>query len=116
MSTKWKISVGTRARSDQYAPGALLICVGNPKPCCAWNDLQRIYKTAQQDGADFNLAYIGSEFNYPHNEKFDPEYINRLFDHAYQLSVNGYLTRMPRSPKAAAKCLTKVSMAPLVAA
>jgi Epoxide hydrolase N terminus len=26
------------------------------------------------------------------------------------------LTRMPRSPKAAAKCLTKVSMAPLVAA
>ena len=26
------------------------------------------------------------------------------------------LTRMPRSPKAAAKCSTKVSMAPLVAA
>jgi len=54
------------------------------------SDLHRIYQTAQQDGVDFNLAYIGSDFNYPHNEKFDPEYMKRLFDYAYQLSVQGY--------------------------
>jgi hypothetical protein len=54
------------------------------------NDLQRIYQTARQDGVDFNLAYIGSDFNYPHNENFDPEYMKRLFDYAYQLSAKGY--------------------------
>jgi hypothetical protein len=54
------------------------------------NDLQRIYQTARQDGVDFNLAYIGSDFNYPHNEDFDPEYMKRLFDYAYQLSAKGY--------------------------
>jgi hypothetical protein len=54
------------------------------------SDLHRIYQTAQQDGVDFNLAYIGSDFNYPRNEKFDPEYMKRLFDYAYQLSAKGY--------------------------
>jgi hypothetical protein len=39
---------------------------------------------------DFNLAYIGSDFNYPHNEEFDPEYMKRLFDYAYRLSAEGY--------------------------
>jgi predicted acylesterase/phospholipase RssA len=54
------------------------------------SDLERLYQTAKQDGADFNLAYIGSDFSYPHNERFDPEYMKRLFDYAYQLSVKGY--------------------------
>jgi hypothetical protein len=54
------------------------------------SDLERIYQTAARDGVDFNLAYIGSDFNYPHNKTFDPEYMKRLFDYAYQLSVNGY--------------------------
>ena len=54
------------------------------------SDLQRIYQTAQQDGVDFNLAYIGSDFSYPHHKEFDPEYMKRLSDYAYQLSVKGY--------------------------
>jgi hypothetical protein len=54
------------------------------------SDLQRIYQSARQDRVDFNLAYIGSDFNYPHSENFDPEYMKRLFDYAYQLSVKGY--------------------------
>ena len=54
------------------------------------SDLERIYHTAAQDGVDFNLAYIGSDFNYPHNKRFDPEYMRRLFDYAYQRSANGY--------------------------
>jgi hypothetical protein len=54
------------------------------------SDLQRIYQTAQHDGADFNLAYIGSDFNHPHKGKFEGEYMKQLFDYAYQLSVKGY--------------------------
>ena len=54
------------------------------------SDLHLIYQTAQRDGVDFNLAYIASDFNYPHNKNFDPEYMRRLFDYAYQLSAKGY--------------------------
>jgi hypothetical protein len=54
------------------------------------SDLQRIYQTARRDGVDFNLAYVGSDFNYPHKETFDPEYMKRLFDYAYQLGAKGY--------------------------
>lgn len=54
------------------------------------SDLERIYRMAQQDGADFNLAYIGSDFYFPRNQKFDGEYMKRLFDYAFQLSAKGY--------------------------
>lgn len=54
------------------------------------SDLERIYRMAQQDGADFNLAYIGADFSFAHNRKFDGEYMKRLFDYAFQLSANGY--------------------------
>ena len=54
------------------------------------SDLQRIYQTAQRDGADFNLAYIGSDFGYPHNARFDGEYMRQLFEYAYRLSAKGY--------------------------
>ena len=42
------------------------------------SDLERIYRMAQQDGADFNLAYIGSDFNFAHDRKFDGEYMKRF--------------------------------------
>jgi hypothetical protein len=54
------------------------------------SDLDRIYDTAQQDGVDFNLAYIGSDFSDVHNEEFNTAYMKQLFDYAYQLSVKGY--------------------------
>jgi hypothetical protein len=54
------------------------------------NDLDRIYLTAQQDGVDFNLAFIGPDFAYPHKEAFATDYMRRLYDYAYQLSVKGY--------------------------
>ncbi len=53
------------------------------------SDLKRIYETARRDGVDFNLAYIGSEFSHPHKEEFNPEYMKRLFEYGYQLSVKG---------------------------
>jgi len=54
------------------------------------SDLERIYRMAQQDGADFNLAYIGADFDVTHDRKFDGEYMKRLFDYAFQLSTKGY--------------------------
>ncbi|AWY38388.1 patatin family protein [Pseudomonas putida] len=54
------------------------------------SDLERIYRMAQQDGADFNLAYIGADFDVAHLRKFDGEYMRRLFDYAFQLSAKGY--------------------------
>lgn len=48
-------------------------------------DVDRIYTTALEDGADFNLAYIGRDFSYPHTEVFDNAYMKRLHDYAYAL-------------------------------
>jgi predicted acylesterase/phospholipase RssA len=47
------------------------------------NDLYRIYMTTQRDGVDFNLAFIGNEFAAPHEEDFDPVYMNALFEYGY---------------------------------
>ena len=54
------------------------------------SDLGKIYLTAQQDKADFNLAYIGSDFKHPHEKDFDTEYMKRLFEHSYKLGAQGY--------------------------
>ncbi|QJI45503.1 patatin family protein [Pseudomonas sp. ADAK2] len=54
------------------------------------SDLDRIYRIAQQDGADFNLAYIGADFDDARNHRFEGAYMKRLFDYAFELSAKGY--------------------------
>jgi predicted acylesterase/phospholipase RssA len=53
-------------------------------------DLYRIYATAQQDGIDFNLAYIPPTFNVPLTEPFEQHYMNELFNLGYELGRSGY--------------------------
>jgi predicted acylesterase/phospholipase RssA len=53
-------------------------------------DLYRIYATAQQDGIDFNLAYIPPTFNEPLTEPFEQHYMNELFSIGYELGRSGY--------------------------
>jgi hypothetical protein len=53
-------------------------------------DLYRIYATAQQDGLDYNLAYIGADFSAEHKEDFDTAYMRALFDYGYRLGRKGY--------------------------
>lgn len=53
-------------------------------------DLYRIYLTAQHDGLDYNLAYIGADFNAEHKEDFDTVYMKALFEYGYQLARQGY--------------------------
>jgi hypothetical protein len=55
------------------------------------SDVHRIYETAQQDGVNLNLAYIGTDFDAKPHARFDTVYMKRLFDYAYQASVRGYL-------------------------
>ena len=53
-------------------------------------DLDRLYLVAKKDGVDFNLAYIGADFNAEHKEDFDTAYMQALFDYGYQLGRKGY--------------------------
>lgn len=55
-----------------------------------YNDVFRIYTTTQRDGVDFNLAYIGSDFNAEHKVPFDQSYMRALFDYGYQRARVGY--------------------------
>ena len=52
-------------------------------------DLYRIYHTTQVDGVSFNLAYIGSDFKFPHMTEFDTLYMQALFDYGYQQGLSG---------------------------
>ena len=53
-------------------------------------DLMRIYYTAKEEGIDYNLAYIGQEFDKPEVGDFDKAYMNSLFDYAYAKAQAGY--------------------------
>jgi predicted acylesterase/phospholipase RssA len=55
-----------------------------------YNDVLRMYNTTQHDGIDFNLAYIGSDFNEKLPAPFDHGYMQALFDYGYQRARRGY--------------------------
>jgi len=56
----------------------------------AVNDIYRLQFLAQQDGSDLNIAYIDSDFDYPHDQLFGGDYMRHLFQYSYQLGANGY--------------------------
>jgi predicted acylesterase/phospholipase RssA len=53
-------------------------------------DLYRIYLTTQRDGIDYNLAFIGPEFDVKHDAEFDPAFMRALYDYGYGLAEQGY--------------------------
>jgi hypothetical protein len=53
-------------------------------------DLYRMYLETQRDGVDYNLAFIGPEFDAPGGGDFDPVYMGALFDYGYALGSAGY--------------------------
>jgi predicted acylesterase/phospholipase RssA len=54
-------------------------------------DLYRIYLTAQRDGLDFNLAYIGADFSYQGKSKqFETAYMQALYGYGERLAKGGY--------------------------
>lgn len=55
-----------------------------------YGDLYRIYQTTQRDHVEFNLAYIGADFKFPHDQEFDRQYMNALYQYSYELGKAGY--------------------------
>lgn len=55
-----------------------------------YNDVIRIYNITQRDGIDYNLAYIGRDFNEVLPEAFDSHYMRALFAYGYERSRRGY--------------------------
>ena len=53
-------------------------------------DLYRIYAVSQRDDVDYNLAYIPDDFNAPHKEEFDTEYMRTLYKLGYEQASKGY--------------------------
>lgn len=53
-------------------------------------DLYRIYMTSQNEQVDYNLAYIGSDFQGEHKEEFDTEFMRALFEYGYQAGRKRY--------------------------
>lgn len=53
-------------------------------------DLYRIYETTRKDNIDFNLAYIGADFQTPHKEEFDTDYMKSLYEYAFNRAIQGY--------------------------
>lgn len=53
-------------------------------------DLFRIYALTERDGLDFNLAHIPAEFNEKPAEQFDPAWMRKLFDLAFDMGQAGY--------------------------
>ena len=54
------------------------------------NDVIRMYERTREDGIDFNLAYIGTDFNEVAPTPFDQGYMRKLFDYAYVRARQGY--------------------------
>lgn len=48
-----------------------------------YNDVIRIWNTADRDGFDYNLAYIGSGFTMEHTAAFNRDYMRALFDYGF---------------------------------
>lgn len=53
-------------------------------------DLYRIYLESCRDGLDFNLAYIPAEFTKQSQKEFDSEYMQALYNLAYERAKAGY--------------------------
>src|SRR3546814_9363212 len=52
-------------------------------------DLYRMYVTSQRDGLDYNLAFIGREFHFKHDDEFDQKFMRALYHYGYDLGRPG---------------------------
>ncbi|MCA0302234.1 MAG: patatin family protein, partial [Proteobacteria bacterium] len=53
------------------------------------NDVLRTYFISARDGVDYNLAYIGKDFEAPKKGEFDQAYMNALYDYGYRQAQAG---------------------------
>jgi hypothetical protein len=54
------------------------------------NDVLRVYFTSRRDGVDYNLAYIGRDFDGPEKKgEFDQAFMRALYDYGYRQAKAG---------------------------
>ena len=53
------------------------------------NDVLRTYFVTQRDGVDYNLAYIGTDFNVTEKGQFEQPYMQALYNYGYQQAIAG---------------------------
>ena len=56
----------------------------------AIGDMYRMYANTQRDHVDYNLAFIGSDFNAPYPSMFDQTYMRSLYQYGYDKARNGH--------------------------
>ena len=60
------------------------------------SNIVETYEAAERDGINFYLAYITPDFDDEAGEAFDPVYMKKLYELAYELAINGNAwTRQP---------------------
>jgi hypothetical protein len=55
-----------------------------------YNDVLRIWSNTQRDGVDFNLAFIGPDFDTAYTEPFDQVYMRALYEYGFARARHGY--------------------------
>jgi hypothetical protein len=64
--------------------------IGTMLAASGFNDVLRIYFISKRDGVDYNLAYIGRDFDPPPKKgEFDQAYMRALFDYGYRQALAG---------------------------
>ena len=53
-------------------------------------DLYKAFMLAKKQNSSFNLAFIKDDFEVPHKEDFEPEYMKALYNYGYKLAEQGY--------------------------
>jgi len=54
-----------------------------------FSDLERIHDIVTADGIEFNCAYIGNDFNFSHEVRFETGFLRRLYQYGYDQSAKG---------------------------
>jgi predicted acylesterase/phospholipase RssA len=76
---------GTKRRTLDIGARAIRSLIQNQ----GINDVHRLYQIAIQDKVDFNLAYIGADFDAPHPQQFDTGYMRKLYEYGLNLATAG---------------------------
>lgn len=53
------------------------------------NDVLRTYFVSRRDGVDYNLAYIGTDFEMTEKGQFEQPYMRALYDYGYRQALSG---------------------------
>jgi hypothetical protein len=63
--------------------------IGTMLAASGHNDVLRTYFISRRDGLDYNLAYIGADFNFEKKGEFEQAYMGALYEYGYQQARTG---------------------------